>query len=128
MKKRLLSSLLIAALLVGIFAISAFAASGTFSSSSLASGYGKTIFASKTMSKSTNVCITQDSATVISTTRDASVRYVLKRSDTGVEMDYDFLDGADEGTLTPIFNNVSSSLVAYNSESSSIKFAGSYSY
>lgn len=128
MKKRLLSSLLIAALLVGIFAISAFAASGTFSSSSLAYGYGKTIFASKTMSKSTNVCITQDSATVISTTRDASVRYVLKRSDTGVEMDYDFLDGADEGTLTPIFNNVSSSLVAYNSESSSIKFAGSYSY
>lgn len=128
MKKRIIRIISICLILTMVFAISAFAASGTFSSASLASGYGKTIFSSKTMSKSTDVDITQDYATITSTKKDASVRYVLKRSDTGVEMDYDYLYGEDSTTLNPVFNSVSSSLVAYNSESSSIKFAGDYSY
>lgn len=125
MKKRIIRIVSICLILTMVFAISVFAAS--FSSSSLSSGANKTIFSSKTLRESADVNITQDYATIISTSRDACVRYVLKRADTGVFMDYDYLDGEDSTTLNPCFDNVSSNLVAYNDESSAIKFSGSYS-
>lgn len=114
--------------LVTAFTISVFATSGLFSSVTIPTTGGYTVFGKTTLSTTDAVSINQTSAKISGTSTNATIRYALTRTADGLAIGSVYIKGADSDSVSPWYNNVSVKLLAYSDESSAATVSANWSY